>query len=155
MESANDAIVIANADGNIVAWNKAARQVFGYEEEEIMGQPLTRLMPERYRDRHRRGLARFLATYESHVIGKTLELHGLRKNGTEFPLELSLATWRSGGVHYFNGTMRDISGRKEAEREREEQTRRDTFRSEGNQALRRGQSIPVVSPECSAAMHTR
>ena len=155
MESANDAIVIANADGNIVAWNKAARQVFGYEEEEIMGQPLTRLMPERYRDRHRRGLARFLATYESHVIGKTLELHGLRKNGTEFPLELSLTTWKSADLHYFNGTMRDISGRKEVEREQEAQARLDEFRADVNQALSRGQSIPVMLRECAAAMHAR
>ncbi len=153
MESANDAIVIANADGNIVAWNKAARQVFGYEEEEIMGQPLTRLMPERYRDRHR--LARFLATYESRVIGKTLELHGLRKNGTEFPLELSLTTWKSADLHYFNGTMCDISGRKEVERERETQARLDEFRADVNQALSRGQSVPVMLQECAAAMHAR
>src|SRR5256886_7101310 len=155
MESANDAIVIANADGHIVAWNKAARQIFGYEEEEIMGQPLMRLMPERYGDRHRHGLARFLARRESHVIGKMIELYGLRKDGTEFPLELSLATWRSGDAHYFNGTMRDISGRKEAEREREEQARLDAFRSDVNQALSRGQSIPVMLQECSAAMHAR
>ena len=155
MESANDAIVIANGAGHIIGWNKAARRIFGYVEEEIANHPLTRLMPERHRDAHRQGLARFQATGESRVIGRTVELQGLRKDGTEFPMELSLTTWKSGDLHYFSGTIRDISRRKQTEREREEQTRLDAFRADVNQALSRGQSIPVMLQECAAAMHAR
>src|SRR5439155_1384674 len=129
--------------------------IFGYAEDEIMGQPLTRLMPERYREKHRQGLARFLGGGQSRVIGRTVELHGVRKDGTEFPLELSLATWKSGDAHYFNGTIREISERKEMESERAEQARLDAFRADVNQALSRSQSIPAMLQECAVAMHAR
>jgi PAS domain S-box-containing protein len=114
-ESANDAIVSADAEGRIIYWNRGAQTIFGYEEKEVLGEPLTRLMSERYRDGHRKGLERVRTTGEAHVIGKTVELHGLRKDGTEFPLELSLATWKMGEDTYYSGILRDITERKHLE----------------------------------------
>jgi len=115
VQSANDAIILANSRGNIMAWNKGAQAIFGYREEEVLGKPLSLLMPERYRDAHRRGLERMRSTGESHVIGKTVEFYGLRKDGSEFPLELSLATWKAGEERFYSGIIRDITERKRAE----------------------------------------
>ena len=112
VESATDAIVVANGRGIIVSWNRAAARLFGYATEEIVGQPLTVLMPARYRQPHEKGMARIEATGESRVIGSVVELHGLRKNGEEFPIELALATWKTGTGSYYSGIIRDISDRK-------------------------------------------
>lgn len=115
LETARDVIVLADGLGRITFWNPVAESVFGYSESEVIGQPLTMLMPGRFRDAHRAGLARYLLTGESPLIGRTVELTGLRKDGTEFPLELSLATGESGGQRFFTGVIRDITKRKRAE----------------------------------------
>jgi PAS domain S-box-containing protein len=101
--------------GNIISWNKGAQAMFGYSEEEVMGKPLSHLMPERYREAHAKGLQRVRATGESQLIGKTVELFGLRKDGHEFPLELSLTTWQRGEETFYSGIIRDITTRKQAE----------------------------------------
>jgi len=119
VQTATDAIVLADGSGNIIAWNRAAQTIFGYREEEVMGQPLTMVMPERYRDAHRKGMARLQAGGEAHVIGTTVELHGLRKDGSEFPLELSIGTWQATDGPFYSGIIRDITERKRAEEERE------------------------------------
>jgi len=119
LQSALDAVIVADSRGHIMSWNKGAQRIFGYEEEEIVGLPLTTLMPERYREAHEQGLARLRATGETRVIGKLLELHGLRKDCSEFPLELSLALWKRGDETFFSGIIRDITERKRAEEERE------------------------------------
>ena len=72
-------------------------------------------MPERYRDKHRLGFKRFRMGGRPHLIGKTVQLEGLRKDGSDFPLELSLASWTSGGGTFFTGILRDISERKRAD----------------------------------------
>jgi PAS domain S-box-containing protein len=117
VESASDGMILADSAGTIIAWNKSARLIFGYDEEEMLGQPLTRLMPERYRDPHRRGLEQFRATGKARVIGRTVELHGLRKDGSEFPLELSVSTWKTGEHTFYGGIIRDITERKRGEEE--------------------------------------
>jgi PAS domain S-box-containing protein len=117
VESASDGMIVADSAGSIVAWNKSARTIFGYDEEEVLGQPLTRLMPERYRDPHRRGLEQFRATGKARVIGRTVELHGLRKDASEFPVELSLSTWKAGEHTFYGGIIRDITERKRVEEE--------------------------------------
>src|SRR6185295_9121752 len=90
METANDAIVSADSDGNIIQFNKAAERTFGYTMDEAIGKPLTLLMPFKFHEAHRSGFARFLSTGVAHVVGRTVELAGRRKDGSEFPLELSL-----------------------------------------------------------------
>ena len=114
VESATDAIVVANGRGVIVSWNRAAARLFGFSADDIIGQPLTVLMPERYREGHTRGLARIEATGKGRLIGSVVELHGLRKDGEEFPIELSLATWKTAKGSYYSGIIRDSSERKKA-----------------------------------------
>ena len=113
--TANDAILSADRQGNITYLNPGAERVFGYSAEEATGRPLTTLMPERFRDAHQAGLERYLATGEARVIGKTVELAGRRKDGTEFPLELSLASWKHGADVAFTAIIRDITSRKQGE----------------------------------------
>jgi PAS domain S-box-containing protein len=115
VQSAIDAIILADSDGNIISWNKGAQTIFGYEEEEVLGKPLTILMPERYREAHLKGLERVRRTGKSSYIGKISELHGLRKNGSEFPLELSRAAWKVGDKTFYGGIIRDITERKRIE----------------------------------------
>ncbi|HEY3198839.1 MAG TPA: PAS domain S-box protein [Nitrospirales bacterium] len=114
-ESANDAIVSADSNGLILSWNRSAETIFGYPEKEVIGMPLTMLMPHRYRDAHQQGMQRMREGSESPLVGKTIELHGLKKDGTEFALELSLAAWKTAGSSFFSGIIRDISARKQAE----------------------------------------
>ena len=113
VETAPDAIVLADHWGHIISWNKAAQRLFGYTTKEVLGRPLTLLMPARYRDAHQRGVERLRTTGESRVIGKTMELYGLRKDGSEFPLELSLSTWKAKAGTFYSGIIRDITERKQ------------------------------------------
>ena len=113
--TANDAILSADRHGNITYFNPGAERIFGFASNEVIGRPLTVLMPERFWDAHRTGLARYVATGEARVIGKTVELAGRRKDETEFPLELSLASWKQGAEVAFTAIIRDITARKEAE----------------------------------------
>jgi PAS domain S-box-containing protein len=115
VHTAPDGIVLADGDGRVVSWNAAAQRLFGYTEGEILGQPLTTIMPTRYREDHQRGLERVKATGGSIQIGRTIEVYGLRKDGSEFPIELSLSTWRSSGRILSCSIIRDITLRKEAE----------------------------------------
>jgi PAS domain S-box-containing protein len=111
-ESAHDAIITADSLGNIIKWNKGAEQFFGYTEAEIVGHSLTRLMPQRFRDQHSAGMHRVRVGGHPKIMGKPVELTGLRKDGSEFPLELSLAQWRIDEDHFFTGVIRDITERK-------------------------------------------
>jgi PAS domain S-box-containing protein len=110
-----DALVLANAEGHIVFWNTGAEKMFGYNQEEALGQPLTLVVPPRYREAHAKGFQRLCETGESKLIGRTVELHGLRKGDKEFPLELSLATWHAKGMRFFSAFLRDLTERKRHE----------------------------------------
>jgi diguanylate cyclase (GGDEF)-like protein/PAS domain S-box-containing protein len=114
-QTAVDAIILADVHGNIIFWNESALRIFGYTEEEIAGKPLTILMPEQYIDAHQKGLQRIKSTGKSRYIGKTTEMHALRKNGDVFPIELSVAMWKSGEDYYYSGILRDITKRKKLE----------------------------------------
>lgn len=113
-DAATDAIVSADARGRIVYFNRAAGQAFGYAAEEIIGGQLTILMPAAYRPAHERGFARYLATGKAEILGKTLELAARRKDGREFPIEISLSAWTARGEQFFTAIVRDITPRKEA-----------------------------------------
>ena len=115
MESAIDAIISGDTEGRIRSWNSAATALFGFAENEVIGQPIEIIIPERYRESHRQGIHRVSSGGESHVIGKTVELAAIRKDGSEFPVELSLATWLLDERRYYTGIIRDISERKQAE----------------------------------------
>jgi PAS domain S-box-containing protein len=114
-ETASDAIISADSHGNVTYFNRAAEHAFGRSSNEVMGKSLTLLMPERYRDAHLKGLARFLRTGQAQVIGKTVELAGLRRDGAEFPVELSLSSWKIHEDIFFTAILKDITERKRAE----------------------------------------
>jgi len=107
-----DAIVTADHHGTITYANHATAALFGRAATELVGQPLTALMPERLRDAHRAGLARFLATGEGRILGRTVELPALRSDGTELEVEMSIGSWTSRGEISFAAIIRDISERK-------------------------------------------
>ena len=111
-ETANDGIVSADSRGTITFFNRGAERIFGYPADVAIGQPLQLLMPARLRDAHKLGFARYLQTGEARVVGKTVELVGQRRDGTEFPIELSLASWRTVAGPSFTGIIRDITERK-------------------------------------------
>ena len=114
-ETAHDAIVAADARGLIRFWNPGAERMFGYTTAEALGKPLTLLMPERFRDQHHAGIRRFIETGEARVVGRTVELAGRRKDGSEFPLELSLGAAPLDGGMAFTGVIRDITRRKQTQ----------------------------------------
>jgi len=114
-QSAVDSIVIANSEGKIISWNTSAEKMFGYPEQEVLDRPLDIIMPEKYVNLHNNGMKRYLRTGIKKVIGNTAELEGRRKDGSIFPIELSLSTWKSGGNSFFCGIIRDISERKDSE----------------------------------------
>jgi adenylate cyclase len=116
VRSAADAIVTADDSGNIVGWNPAAERLFGYVEDDVVGEPLTILLPHRFRSAHEDGLSRVVETGETRIIGQTVEVFGLHEDGHEFPIELSLATWLEGGKRFFSGIIRDITERFEMTR---------------------------------------
>ena len=117
-ETASDAIITADHEGSIVGWNRAAERMFGYAQAEAVGQALTLVIPERYRGDHWVGVKRVLADGERHIIGRTVELLGLTKAGSEFPLELSLSDWETSEGRMFAGIIRDTSERKREEHRR-------------------------------------
>jgi len=121
VHTAPDGIVLADGVGKIASWNAAAERLFGYTEGEILGQPLSIIMPARYREDHQRRLERAAGTEVSPLTGRTIELHGLRKDGSEFPIELSIGTWKFGGRMNSCGIIRDITLRKKAEAKLQQQ----------------------------------
>lgn len=114
-ESASSAIITADINGKIVFWNKTAWNMFGYPPEEIVGKPLTEIMPSRYHHAHQKGIERVATKGKTRITGKVVELYGLRKNGEEFPLDLSLSKWEIGDDIFFSALINDVTTRKEAE----------------------------------------
>jgi two-component system sensor histidine kinase/response regulator len=114
VQSAADAIILYDENGKILFWNQGAAQIFGYSEEEIVNQSVDVLMPEPYRAAHRENLERFRATGRSQMIGNSVEVDCLRKDGSFVPVELSLASWANGGQMMLTAIIRDISERRKA-----------------------------------------
>ena len=119
VQTATDAVVSADENGVIQFANPATMRVFGYDAEELIGKPLTVLMPEYLRKLHEHGFGRYLATGQRHLNWQGTELTGLRKNGQEFPVEVSFGELTMNDHRVFTGFIRDISERKRAEGERE------------------------------------
>ena len=128
-ESAPDAIVTIDEESTILSVNPATERIFGWSADELVGRRLPMLMPEQFRDRHAAGMARFIATGNRHLDWRGVALPGLRKDGTEFPMEVSFGEFVDGGRHIFSGFMRDVSDRVE------QQQRIDRATSELQRAL--------------------
>jgi len=115
VETAIDAIITVDGRGTIIFWNPQAELMFGYRANEIIGKPVALIMPERFREKHKRGLTKAASRKRPKISGNILELVGLRKDGNEFPLELSLASWETKEGIFFTAIIRDIGERKQAE----------------------------------------
>jgi PAS domain S-box-containing protein len=113
LDSALDAVIGMSADGHIIEWNPQARVMFGWSRAEVIGTQLAEMIiPERYREAHRNGLARYLATGEGPVLGKRVELEALRRDGTEIPIELSIVAIEDEERRTFSAFIRDLTERR-------------------------------------------
>ncbi|WP_157089336.1 PAS domain S-box protein [Oceanibaculum pacificum] len=115
LDTAVDGIVSIDPEGIIEAVNPAIETMFGYQPGTLLGRNIVELMPERYRAHHKRGLRRYLDAGESTVIGQRKELAGLRQDGSEFPIEMSVGEIRTASEHLFIGTVHDLTDRKATE----------------------------------------
>ena len=114
VETANDAVISMDDNGTIQFANRATARMFGYDPAELVGRPLTVLMPESSRELHDRGFRRYLATSQRHINWQGTELTGLRKDGQELPVEVSFGELTRDGHKVFTGFIRDISERRQA-----------------------------------------
>jgi PAS domain S-box-containing protein len=115
IESAGEGIIVIDEDSKVILWNQTAEEMFGYAAKEIIGHPVTHLIPERYLSQHSTASKRVFESGQLAHPGVTHELAAVRNDGTEFPMELTLANWSIAGETYVSGILRDISERKEAE----------------------------------------
>ena len=115
IEAANDAVITMDDRGNILLANPATMRIFGYDPIDLVGKPMTVLMPEVMQKLHENGFKRYLATGERHLNWQGVEVIARRKNGQEFPAEVSFGEFMSEGHKVFTGFIRDISERKQAE----------------------------------------
>ncbi|HXN49258.1 MAG TPA: PAS domain S-box protein, partial [Bryobacteraceae bacterium] len=116
LDSALDCIVTIDHEGRIREFNPAAERTFGYRRDEVVGKPLADvIIPAPFREAHRRGLARYLATGETRVLGSRMEMTAVRADGTEFPVELAITRIPLDGPPSFTGYLRDITARKQSE----------------------------------------
>lgn len=111
-EAATDAIITIDSDSTILVVNPGAERIFGYSSEEMIGQPLTMLMPEYLRHLHKAGITRYVETGQKHIGWAAVQLPGLHKSSAEIPLEISFAEFTNDGRRFFIGIARDISERK-------------------------------------------
>ncbi|CAK0746572.1 hypothetical protein CCP2SC5_130050 [Azospirillaceae bacterium] len=123
-ETASDAIVIADSSGLITFWNRAAGRIFGYPPEAVIGRSVNILIPERYRAIHEQAMDRLRNGKPPRLFGQTVEISGIRVDGSETPLEISLSEWTIGDRLFFAAIMRDISRRRADELALRESERR-------------------------------
>jgi diguanylate cyclase (GGDEF)-like protein/PAS domain S-box-containing protein len=115
-DSSIDAVVQMDFDGYITGWNHQAEKVFGWSAEEILDQTIEQtIIPERYREAHKKGMKRFLESGKTSVMNSLIEIHALHRDGHEFPIELSVSVIDSADLQEFSAYIRDISERKHAE----------------------------------------
>ena len=116
IETAMDAIITVSSTGEIIDWNRAAESIYGYTSAEIIGRPVTSLIPERFRAFDSSQLSNAVQQGKESIIYNRLEGIGLRKDGSEFPTEVSQSVWKSGNEIFATGILRDIAERKKAEK---------------------------------------
>jgi PAS domain S-box-containing protein len=152
VETASDAMLSMDENGTIQFANPATKGVFGYDPVELIGVPLTVLMPEYLRKLHDKGFRRYLANGERHINWQGAELTGLHKDGREFPIEVSFGELTNNGHRLFTGFVRDISQRKLAEEIRAAHAHQIALRADVSVAFGKEESLKTILGECSEAI---
>ena len=122
-ETAADAIVLAKSNFGILYWNQTAVDMFGYEKWQVQDKPLTILLPEHHVSELIEAISVLRSEQDGNILGKPLKLHGIRKDNSEFPIELSLASWVSNEERFYSAIIRDMSEAYEAQRRTQIQDR--------------------------------
>ncbi|MGB8216909.1 MAG: PAS domain S-box protein [Candidatus Methanoperedens sp.] len=117
VQSANDAIILMDGRGIIVSWNTGAQAMFGYMEKEVIGKSVSHIMPERYKKDHMKKIEYASLVGKPGINGKKIESLGLRKGGIEFPVEISMAKWKTEEGTFYSAIIRDITERRQVEEE--------------------------------------
>ena len=144
-ETASDAILTIDESSTILFVNRAAKKIFGYAPEELIGKSLTILMPDYLRHIHRAGMERYAKTGERHLAWESVQLPGLHRDGHEIPLELSFGEVREGERRLFTGIARDITERRRLER-------RLMAQYEAAQILAEADSLTTAAPGTGPTM---
>ncbi len=117
LENLPDAIVVTNNEGKIVLLNKQTEKIFGYSQEELLGEPIEMLMPERLREKHKIYRGKYYTKPEARPMGIRMKILGRRKDGSEIPLDISLSPWRNRDKFLVTAAIRDITEHKRTEEE--------------------------------------
>jgi len=153
LDSALDCIITMDHEGKIVEFNPAAEQTFGYSRAESVGQQLAELIvPPRLRALHYQGLARYLATGEGPVLNQRIEIQAVRKDGSEFPVELAITQVALAGQPLFTAYLRDITDRKRQQDVIEEQARLANFGRDVGLAFTQANTLADTLQHCCEAM---
>ncbi|HYD98970.1 MAG TPA: PAS domain S-box protein, partial [Alphaproteobacteria bacterium] len=115
LETTPDGVIMIDARGHILSFNTACQRLFGYGRDEVLGRNIKMLMPEPYRAAHDGYLHAYHTTGQAKIIGIGREVEGQRKDGSTFPMELSVGEAGQGADRHFIGIVRDLSARKAAE----------------------------------------
>jgi PAS domain S-box-containing protein len=154
-EAATDAIITIDSDSIILIVNPATERIFGYSSEEMIGQPLTMLMPEYLRHLHKAGITRYLETGQKHIHWSAIQLRGLHKTGNEVPLEVSFAEFTRDRQRFFTGIARDISERKRLQDKQARLARHAVMHAEVSAAVSESEkSLRAMLQICAAAVVT-
>ncbi|PCD01783.1 hypothetical protein COC42_16915 [Sphingomonas spermidinifaciens] len=147
------AAICAGPDNRIVAWNSAAEALFGYPAAAAIGQPLSIIMPDRFRAAHEAGLARAARAGEARLAGRSVEILARHADGHEFPIDLSLSLWFESGAPMFGALIRDVTDRARAQRRLEHLAHCDTLTSLPNRhALKARLEAAFAAGPCALMM---
>jgi|GEM_PF-1684017 len=144
--TAVDAIVVVDPEGAVSFWNAGAERIFGFAEGDILGKPITEIIPERYREAHEAAFKRLGPGIPSRFDGQTAELVGRRGDGTEFPVEMSLTEWYAGDERFFTGILRDVSERRQFEQSLETACREAEEANKAKSAFLAAMSHEIRTP---------
>ncbi len=114
-ESAGDAIISLNDEGLVLSWNRAATKMFGYKQEEMINNNIFPIIPDKYKILHQEAINKLKNGRKEKLIGSTIEIMAIKKDGTVFPIELSLSSWETSGQKSFVSIVRDMTKRKKYE----------------------------------------
>ena len=156
LAAAIDCVITMDAGGMVQEWNPAAERTFGYTRAEAVGREMASLIiPPSLREAHRVGLARYWQTGTGPVIDQRIEITGMRRDGSEFPLELAVTRIAHDDPPMFTGYLRDITDRTRSEREMAEQVRLSSLTADVGLAMTRSKTLDEMLHECTVALVQR